>query len=186
MKFDAIFSNPTLENCFKRMVSAEPKERGGWLFHNFSPSFWPTKFSFRKLKAALQIEHDVWPMFIESFMFVPNKSDEPEVSYNVWDYGKAEEAAKLTGKAFGAPLHFHTHPGSTTDYSEADLGFAASCCELHKGRALFATVSMSPLRVHIWDYEYGMHRNPDHGSIKRGEFWSWRSKGLREILKEKP
>lgn len=176
-----LFSNPVIENRFRRTVNDAEGEIGGWFFTRCEPKTWPVKFSWRDTKKAL----GSGLRFIEGILILPNQSDDPNNQWSSWDFMKARELADEMARFYDAyPLHFHTHPSGLRNPSWQDFAFAGAHCQVWSRRAEFCVVTPAPLRLWGYSVQFGTPANPDSVyGVEMGQFFSWRMKSVKQLVK---
>lgn len=177
-----LFSNPSLEECFRRGVSSN-MEVGGFLI----TKGWEPKMMSRRIHipAVHKAVGCTWIDWIEAFLIIPNESQKPKIQWNAWDIPKIAEIARATAGAFdGHILHFHTHPhpNANPEPSRADIAFYASFFPIHRWGSEFCIVTPYPMRLHVYEHEWGGSGIPGrtiHDELHRMRYFSWRCGALR-------
>jgi hypothetical protein len=174
-----MFSNPMLENSFRRMVKQAKDEIGGYfMIKGFEPSSWLGKFSWRKIVNAIGSTD-----FVEDVIIVPNKATKPRSSWMTWSMDLAQELAWANAKLkLTWPIHFHTHPNNSEQPSPNDLAFAGHWCQKFTGCSMFCIVTPHPLRIWRYSLDYGRVSTPENGSLEIGKFYSWRMNIVKGLV----
>lgn len=188
MEYDIMFTNPSLEEHFRKAIKkAGDSEIGGWFCVQYKdPSFWICKpFRWNPLRLAIGEESASWIAFIIGWVLITNKATDPERGWRPWDMLKAKDTAITTAHSYGAhALHFHSHPQGLAFPSDGDKVFYAEQCTILPGKAEGVIVTANPLR--LWPMQLswecpGSSLNDSQVKIDRGHYYTWRSKGLREL-----
>lgn len=188
------FSNPTLEQKFRRLVIDNIKiEIGGWFIATWSPQTWPGKFNRKTFKNRIRWEWDNLDperfYFIEHIILFPNTSKTPNNEWKPWDMKRAKELALANERLHhGRAVHFHTHPNGNPDLSPGDIGFAGAWLQETAEMSLMATVTAYPLRIWPHTINFGSSALPRNANqphfISVGQFLSWSTGTLRSFLRE--
>jgi proteasome lid subunit RPN8/RPN11 len=174
-----IFSNPTIENRFRRQINNSENEIGGYFLTRFEPITWPGLFSWKQTKEILGDRIN----FIEQVIVLPNKAKTPHVAWSTWSMDLAHELAMENARFNDTyPIHFHTHPNGNPEPSQPDLAFAGAWCKMYDGFSQFCIVTPHPLRVHYYSLEFGRTSVPNETKVERGEFFSWRSIYVKALV----
>ncbi len=192
MNLFTVFANPILESQFRRRMNKYADvEIGGWLFvTHWDDSHTPSETTFSRFRRAAIHPHNwAWLDVICGFMIVPNiepKEQQP-TTYSMKDIKFAQQIAEETALAHKCNAeHFHTHPNKRAWPSGQDLRFSEKYLRLTRNMATFSIVTTYPLRVWPFMYEFpvnGRSTLNERDKIERGEFVSWRTEKMRELLK---
>jgi hypothetical protein len=172
-----LFQTRTLEDRFRNSMTSK-HEIGGWLICS----------SWRGLTHDTRVREifGTWAMTVFAWIIVPNESRQP---WREWWSSKlllSQQIAGASASSMGmSVLHFHTHPtGSPNDPSVADGKFAITHCAMGRDKGESVVVQTSPLRVNYFFFEEKRGRNRTTIYHTKGQFLSWRSPKMQQILKD--
>lgn len=190
-----VFSNPALENRFRRYtLKRAGVEIGGYFIASWEPQTWPGKFDRRKFKSAVWWEwENLDPTqfrFIEQVILLPNISKTPTIQWQTWNMQQTKDLIRANEILYnGQGIHFHTHPDGIPNPSSGDVDFAANWLKETGNEALMTIVTIRPLR--LWTHTITYHSKDDlrHNhknsySVETGGFLSWHTSTLRNLIKE--
>lgn len=178
MKIHLCFASNHLEERFRRLVTDVKEEIGGWFFLGWLEDH---NLNRRKIGKIMSLSLYV----IEHVIIVPNLADNSEESWSAWDMTKAADLAKATAKFYGDwRIHFHTHPSSRRNPTQADRAFW-QWLGGNYGDSFGCIVTDRPLRLWPWHIDIKVAASPELTAVTSecGGFLSWRSKLLKEARK---
>lgn len=171
-----MFKTRALEDVFRKAMTGK-KEVGGWLL---ASSWYDENIDHRTVKTLF----GTFAWQISSWIVVPNESATPQNSWQSSNFTMARDLVSATCSSMKcSALFFHTHPtGSPNDPSEQDLKFTVQCCNIWRDAGESVIVQTAPLRVNYYRVEKNKSRRGHNWNISKGEFLSWRSPKMKQIV----